>query len=226
MDPIIFNDIPFTATFEELAESSRVKKGSQHEATLKGLFQEAQNIARPKAMYKVASIDEKMDQGVVMDGIKFQSRILRVNLNDVHRAFPYIATCGSELHEWHAAQDDMITQYNIGTICELALKAARAFLQDHLEETYHLEESSYMNPGSLEDWPIREQRNLFQLLGNPESAIGVKLQPSLMMTPSQTVSGIRFASEASFQSCQLCPMDNCPHRKAPYDPDLYEQQFS
>jgi len=226
MDPIIFDDIPFTATFEELTQSSRVKKGSQHEETLRGLFQKAQDIARPKAMYKVAAIDEKMDHGVIMDGITFQSRILRVNLDNVHRAFPYIATCGSELHKWHASQDDMITQYYIGTICELALTAARTYLQEHLEETYHLAETSYMNPGSLEDWPIREQRHLFQLLGQPQDAIGVKLQPSLMMTPSQTVSGIRFASEVSFQSCQLCPMENCPHRKAPYDEELYEQQFS
>lgn len=226
MDPIILQDIPFTATFEELAESSRIKKGSQHEETLKALFQEAQDIARPKAMYKVAPIDEKMDQGVIMDSITFQSRVLRVNLDSVHRAFPYVATCGSELHVWHASHDDMITRYYAGLICELALNVARTHLQDHMEQTYHLKETSYMNPGSLEDWPIREQRNLFQLLGNPERAIGVKLQPSLMMTPSQSVSGIRFASEASFHSCQLCPMENCPHRKAPYDPDLYEQQFS
>ncbi len=226
MKPIILDDIPFKATFEELAESSRVREGSQHEETLKSLFQEAQHIARPKALYKVASIDEKMDQGVVMDGVTFQSRILRVNLDNIHRTFPYIATCGSELHEWHASQDDMITQYYVGLICELALEAARTFLQDHIEGTYHLQETSYMSPGSLEDWPIREQRPLFQLLGDPQAAIGIKLQPSLMMTPSQTVSGIRFASEGSFESCQLCPMEDCPHRKAPFNPALYEERFS
>jgi len=38
-----------------------------------------------------------------------------------------------------------------------------------------------MNPGSLEDWPLTEQRVLFALLGDPQAAIGVRLTDSLLM---------------------------------------------
>ena len=64
-----------------------------------------------------------------------------------------------------------------------------------------------MNPGSLADWPLREQRPLFGLLGNVRAAIGVTLTPSLLMTPTKSVSGILFPSEETFASCQLCHAD-------------------
>jgi hypothetical protein len=83
-----------------------------------------------------------------------------------------------------------------------------------------------MAPGSLEDWPIYEQRPLFDYLWDTEQAIGVRLLDSLLMDPGQTVSGIFFPTESTFESCQLCGRENCPNRKAPFDPDLYEQKFA
>lgn len=225
MDPVIFDEIPFAPSYKKIAEAMRVRKGSAHAADLERLLQEAGEIARPKAMYKVASIDEKGEEHVVIEGVPFHSRILRVNLDPLHRVFPYIVTCGRELDEWKASQEDPILNFYASAINEEALRSARDHLQTHLIEAYQIGDSSYMSPGSLEDWPITEQRSLFDLLGNPEKAIGVKLNPSLMMIPSQTVSGIRFSSQEGFQNCQLCPMENCPHRKALYDENLYEEKF-
>jgi hypothetical protein len=84
---------------------------------------------------------------------------------------------------------------------------------------------STMNPGSLADWPLAQQRVLFALLGNTEAAIGVSLTPSLLMTPTKSVSGIAFPTEGSFASCQLCPRKACPNRRAPYDPGLKERKY-
>ena len=36
------------------------------------------------------------EDSVVVDGITFKSRVLRVNLEQTHRVFPYLATCGTE----------------------------------------------------------------------------------------------------------------------------------
>lgn len=226
MDPVILDDIPFTPTFERAAKEAHIKKGSKQSKNLKSLLQEAREIGHPKATYRVCLIDEKGEEQVTIQGIPFHSRVLRANIDSLHRVFPYIATCGMELEEWKASLDDMLINYYASVINKLALRTARQFLKTHIEETYKVGETSYMSPGSLPDWPITEQRNLFQLLGDPQASIGVTLQPSLMMTPSQTVSGIRFSSQESFQSCQLCPMEACPHRKAPYDPDLYEEEFA
>ena len=43
----------------------------------------------------------------------------------------------------------------------------------HLEHLYDLSKVSMMNPGSLADWPLAQQRPLFSILGDTESTIGV-----------------------------------------------------
>ena len=52
------------------------------------------------------------------------------------------------------------------------------------------------------------------------------LNDAFMMIPTKSVSGIRFASERSFTSCQLCPRQDCRGRRSPYDPELYERDYS
>jgi hypothetical protein len=83
-----------------------------------------------------------------------------------------------------------------------------------------------MNPGSLADWPIHEQRPLFRLIGDTESAIGVRLQPSLLMWPTKSVSSIFFPTSSDFVSCQLCPRQGCPNRRATYQASKMEQYIS
>ena len=82
-----------------------------------------------------------------------------------------------------------------------------------------------MNPGSLSDWPLTEQRPLFSLMGDTDAAIGVRLMPSLLMAPTKSVSGIVFPTESTFASCQLCPRDECPNRRAPYDEGLWRRKY-
>ena len=98
-------------------------------------------------------------------------------------------------------------------------------LNAHLKTCYKLGKTSAMSPGRLANWPIREQRPLFSLLGDPETAIGVHLTESFLMIPNKSVSGIRYPTEESFESCQLCPREGCPNRKAAYEPELYRQRY-
>jgi hypothetical protein len=150
---------------------------------------------------------------------------MRVNLDEIHRVFPFIVTCGQELYQWKMKQEDLILSYYADEINQMAMRAAGEHLLDHLKETYQLGRTATMSPGSLEDWPVNAQRPLFQLLGDPFQAIGVELMDSMLMVPNQTVSGIRFATESRFTSCELCPIGNCPHRKAPYDEGLFEEKY-
>ena len=55
--------------------------------------------------------------------------------------------------------------------------------------------------------------------------LGVRLTDSLLMIPSKSVSGIRFPTEQTFASCQLCPRAGCPSRQAPYDATLYDKKY-
>ena len=82
-----------------------------------------------------------------------------------------------------------------------------------------------MNPGSLPDWPLHEQRPLFTLLGDPASAIGVELLDSYLMKPVKSTSGLLFPAEDGFYNCQLCPMEDCPGRRVPYDSGLRDRMY-
>jgi hypothetical protein len=82
-----------------------------------------------------------------------------------------------------------------------------------------------MNPGSLPDWPLSEQRPLFTLLGENPGTIGVELMDSFLMTPVKSVSGMWFPTEERFESCQLCQRHNCPGRRAQFDAGLYDRKY-
>jgi hypothetical protein len=173
----------------------------------------------------MAYVEARGDDHVKVDGHTLTSRVLRVNLEKAHRVFAYVATCGVELEEWSRSIGDVLRRYWADTIKEMALRAAVRALKEELEDRFRPGRTSSMSPGSLEDWPLEEQAVLFSILGNPEGAIGVRLSESLVMVPTKSVSGIRFPTEESFESCQLCPREGCPGRRAPYDPGLYERKY-
>jgi hypothetical protein len=77
-----------------------------------------------------------------------------------------------------------------------------------------------MNPGSLNDWPLEQQRVLFSLFPNATELIGIRLSNSFVMHPIKSVSGIYYPNEIRFESCQLCPREKCPGRRAPYSPEM------
>ncbi|HNS50001.1 MAG TPA: vitamin B12 dependent-methionine synthase activation domain-containing protein [Anaerolineae bacterium] len=225
MDVEILERIRLESDLEDLRARLRIKEGTARAERFAQLVREAQDIARPRAMFGVAYVDSKDDSSVVLDGIRFDSRVLRVNLDGTHRAFPFVITCGTELHKWAAANEDLVLHFYADQICEAALGVAQAALQRRLDEQYRPGSLSSMSPGSLPDWPLTAQRPLFALLGDPEQAIGVRLTESLLMVPAKSVSGIWFATEQSFASCQLCPRSRCHTRRAPYDGTLFESKY-
>ena len=180
----------------------------------------------PKAVYRECYVDSRTEDTVTVGGIVLKSRVLRVNMEQAHRAFAFLATCGAELEAWARSLDDMLEQYWATVLMEMALYQARQYLNARLGEVLPLDKSVVMNPGSLADWPIQQQRPLFNLIGSASDAIGVRLTESLLMTPAKSVSGIRFPTEAHFESCQLCPREGCPGRRAPYDRELYHRKYA
>lgn len=142
----------------------------------------------------------------------------------IHRVFPFAATCGIELDEWAGSMKDMIHRYWSDAIKMIAVRRAQGFLSDHIGENYRPGTLSRMNPGSLSDWPVEEQQKLCAIRGNTEDSIGVRLSTALMI-PIYSVSGIFSPTEESFESCQLCPRENYPGRRAPYDGGLYEREY-
>lgn len=222
----LIDNIPFHVNTAALAHSLRIKEGSPHAVHLNHLAVEAATIAKPKALYGLSFVESRGTDWVTLDGSRFISRILQVNLKDVQRVFPYVATCGVELDEWSNKFNDFLLRFFADTIKEMALQAAVKALDEHLDNQFHPGPVSSMNPGSLIDWPLEVQPQLFALLGDVEEKIGVRLNSSYLMLPTKTISGLYFPTDQRFASCQLCPRQNCPSRRAPYDEHLYSLKYA
>ena len=190
---------------------------------LKPLIDVARALIEPRALYDVRYIEQKLEDGVIANGRRLQSRVLRKNLDQVERIFPFVITLGPKLGEKQAAGSDLLENFYLDTIGNIALNSACKQLERHLKSQFALEKISSMAPGSLADWPIEQQVPLFKLLGDVETSIGVTLTDSLLMLPAKSISGIYFPTEASFFSCQLCPRQRCESRKAKYDAKLAEE---
>jgi hypothetical protein len=220
MTATVLNKVPLTFDPQEFYALTHVDPSAPSSKATADLIEAAAAAARPKVMYKVCYLDEHADDGVELEGIHFTSRVLSTNLSEVERVFPYIVTCGTELDTISTSPNDMFAGYLLDGLKEMALRQGIEHFKKHLADTYGLdtEKMSTMNPGSgnRNVWPIREQRQLFQLLGDVEDSIGVRLTDSFLMIPNKTVSGILFPTEVPFYSCQLCTREACPRRRAEY----------
>ncbi len=217
----VLDKVPFTVTPEEILDSLQLRRmNDQIKAMADELVRTAAPLARPAAVYKVSYLGRKGPDTVEIDGIEFTSRVLRVNLDPLNRVFPYVATCGRELEAIEIPGDDLLKRYCLDAIKMSALRAAINYVSEYVQKKYAVGKLSRMNPGSLTDWPIGQQRPLFSLFGDVRKLIGVTLNSSYLMEPLKSTSGIYFPTEITFESCQLCPRGKCSGRRAAYNPEL------
>ncbi len=218
----VLEEIPVMLDHTEIQGNFRT--GSTEWAKrLEQLVETVQPLVFAKAVYKIAYVDSRRADGLDIDSVRFTSKVLRKNLDEARRVFPYVVTIGNALEDKMRLCTDALDQYFLDTVGTIAVVKARNHLEEHLRSKFHLERLSFMGPGSLPDWPIQEQRPLFALLGDVEGAIGVKLTQTLLMSPLKSLSGIYFPTQVPFFSCQLCPRENCPSRKAKYSEMLAKE---
>jgi len=220
----ILDSIPVRLDTEQVLARMKLHKKSSHvEEMIRELIDIVLPVAKPKVVYEVCYVENKDKDSVDIAGVKFTSRLLRDNLDKVGRVFPYVATCGREADEIHVPSHEFIKGFYLDQIKEMLLESAIHYLEDHLTRKYQLGQISKMQPGSLESWPIHQQKPLFSIFGDVERLIGVRLTDSFLMIPLKSVSGIYFPTEIKFESCQLCRRARCSGRKAPYNPELAQK---
>lgn len=220
----ILSDTSFELDVVSISKTVHVEPDSPDGRTLAELIEQARRMARPKAMYAEAFIDAKGAETVTVDGITFTSRMLRANLGPVERVFPFIATCGHEMDTADLPAGDFLVEFWWDAIKAVLLGCAIRHLSEHLKQRFALGKTASMSPGSgdVDVWPIEQQRELFSLLGDVKGQIGVELTESFLMKPNKTVSGICFATEVDFRTCQVCRRQGCPGRSAAFDPALWD----
>jgi hypothetical protein len=219
----ILENIPIKLSPEKVIKGLRLNKKKYSSSEIQELIETAESLVEPKACYEVAYISERGRDGVMIEGVTFSSRVLRKNLDEVERVFPYIITIGKRLEDRASSYNDLLKQYYLETMGDMALGLIERHLENHLKTYYAIEKLSSMSPGSLEDWPVTEQKPLFSLFRTEKDPMGVKLTKHMLMIPRKSVSGIYFPTEVTFFSCQLCPRVRCPARSAPYDENLKKE---
>lgn len=219
------DNIPCEINRQQLFERLHVEPDSPFYERVQELIETAIKIGKPKIAYRLAYIDQKGDDFVIVDGVRFTSRVLRVNLDETYKVIPFVVTCGTELEKWARSFEDAYDVYCLDAIMEAVLRCAASKIFTELDDKFKLGRTANMSPGSLKDWPINEQKPLFELLGDIRSLIGVELKESYLMSPIKTISGFHFPKEGGYESCQLCPREGCPGRRAPYDENLYDEKY-
>lgn len=225
MDSIVLDDLVFKPDCDQMIKKMHLKDGRPETDRFREMAVEAQNIAKPMAFYKISRIQSRSQNSVIIDSQKMESVVLRINTEKLNRVFPFVVTCGIELTEWADDFSDMLEKLFADEIKMAALRIAMVQLEKDIEERFNTGVLSQMNPGSLEDWSIYEQKKLFALLGGRVSRVGVELLSSMVMYPDKSESGIFFEKEKKFTNCQLCPVNKCPSRSAPFDCELYEREY-
>ncbi|CAB1060582.1 hypothetical protein D1BOALGB6SA_5348 [Olavius sp. associated proteobacterium Delta 1] len=217
----ILENIQIKLDFEAVRRRLHLKRDRDLNS-VQDLVDTAQPLVEARVLYKVSYIEEKLDDGVVVEGLQFISNVLRKNLEHAERVFPFVITIGKKIGEKLDTCNDLLEKFYLDTIGNVALNQVRLALKGHLKQQYAIEKTAFMAPGSLPNWPIEQQKPLFRLLGDVQASIGVELTDSLLMLPAKSVSGIYFPTETSFFSCQLCPRERCDSRKAKYSLKLAE----
>ncbi|MFO8140848.1 MAG: hypothetical protein R6T87_02955, partial [Marinobacter sp.] len=100
------------------------KKRDGMEKSIQEIIELALPIAKPKAVYEVSYIDSKYDEAVDIGGIRFTSRVLRDNLEEANRVFPFVATCGNEIDNIDIPANEFMKCYFLDQIKEMILELA------------------------------------------------------------------------------------------------------
>lgn len=218
----LLDSIPIHLSLSHVTKKFRLDK-KPASINIKKLIETAKSLSAPKCLFQEMYISGKGNNKVKIENKTFSSRVLSINLENTQKVFPYIITIGKDLENKASACDDLLEQYYLDNLGDMILRSCRRYLENYIKKNFGIKKIAGMSPGSLEDWPITQQKKLFSLFENDAAASGVILTENMLMIPKKSVSGILFPTEISFSSCILCPRENCPARKAPYDENFFRK---
>ena len=226
MKRIVLDAFPFDLPEEAFLRACRAERDSEEGERALELRVQALAVARPKAVVAQLPVVVLDDDTVRVGEVAIASRMVRVNLAPNAVAYPYVATCGTELDRWAEPLDDYVDQFYADEARKMLLGCAvRAARDAVVHEFKPAKPLSTVNPGSLESYPITEQPSLFRMLGDVAADTGVTLTDSCLMVPFKSSSGIFFEDSTGHVNCIMCPRKVCPNRRAPYQPDHYGERF-
>jgi hypothetical protein len=217
---IVLDKVPFEFNVDAIIKQMKIHGDpKRYETPFRELIDVVMPVAKPKALIKVVCVDHKTPETLQIDGVTFDSKLIRVSLEPVETAFVCMTTIGTEV-EKIPQPADVMKRFCLDALKNHLLFAATGYLKKFLQDTYQTGTLTNLNPGETASFPISQQRQIFQIIGDVEGYIGVRLSENCALIPTKSHSGIYFSTAVEFVSCRLCTNKRCQGRRAPYEPEL------
>ena len=98
---ILVETVPLEFDLESLGCRLRIRPGqTKFMDRLSRLAEEAARVARPKAVARLCGLTILDEEKVQVGEVTFSSPLLRQKMYGLGRAFPYLASEGTELADW------------------------------------------------------------------------------------------------------------------------------
>lgn len=226
MRELLCNDLRYEFVEEDLLE--RLHCGENDEIYLRAreLLDKAIPLLHPAFVVKEFPVDEIRKDGVVVNGVFFNSRITAKKLNGEKTVFVYIATCGRKINEYIDSLTDVLDKYILDQVAYLAYLQAMEIMSLKVESTFKIERHIRLCPGSIIDWSIADVKKIFVLMEGLYQKIDVNVLESGLINPLKSTSGLFYETLEEFESCAICPRANCENRRMDFDEDLQAQMIS
>jgi len=154
-------------TADNLLRAMRLPEDAEPEEVEEAqtLAEAAIAVAHPKAVLRPIVVTDHRKDTVTLDGVRIECALMAENLRNIHRVFGYVCTCGQEIEAWSQTLSDPLEAFWADTIKLRYVTAIQRELFSTVREKFLPEGYlSHMNPGSLPEWPLTAQRELFALL--------------------------------------------------------------
>ena len=178
-----------------------------------------EEIAVPKAVYKLVSVNNINGEVIVGDGITFDSKKITQLLCPCEKAMIFVVTLGKEIDE--LIQESLLKHpyygYIMDAVASIAVESAAEYIQKTLEkEIAEIGKITLRYSPGYCDWPLCEQEKIFDIL--PNEKIDVNLSDQCCMEPRKSISGVigvapRSSDEFIKNLCKYCKNNNCPYRR-------------
>lgn len=175
--------------------------GQKMRRELMSLLERFADRIRPCAVFRKVTAGRN-ETGIFLQdsGLEFTGRYLHRFLSDDQpfSLICYVVSIGQEIEEkvreLSTGGGDVFQAYLLNGLGSGAADLVAHDLQKHIEHQ-NGGQLKRLSPG-FHDWPLTDQRVIFQLL-KPESTIGVRLTDACLMQPLKSTSGIMIPLEKS-----------------------------
>ena len=211
--------IPLDFSAEEFAALCRIRPDSSAFEELEDALPLIRQYGAPKAIIKWASVDRVDGDETTIEGVTFRSKVVADKLRDTPRVFLSVVTAGDGLERSGQFADDPFLNTYDGAL----LFDASGYMSRCMKERFGFDGSSMLNPGSLPDWPIKNNFALFDIIGGVDE-IDVSLNDAGYIKPWNSGSHIHFPGDG-YHNCSLCRKYDCIGRRTPFNREEYIRIF-